>query len=116
MQAVSICAAMTLAMTLAIAAAPPGRAQPADAKAGETLAQERCAPCHGVAGGGGAESKRAQTLEEIAKGPKGGSNALRDFLHSTQANVSHPGAMPNLGLSERQTADLSAYLATLRKD
>ncbi len=113
MRHASICAAIALA---ALGVAGFGRADAADARAGRELAQSKCAPCHSIDGGGGAEAKRAPSLEEIARGPKGGGDPLRDFLRSTHTSVAHPGAMPNLSLSEEQMADLSAYLSALRKE
>ena len=41
-------------------------------------------------------------------------DALRALLHSTQSNVSHPNAMPNPELTERQIEEISAYLTSLR--
>jgi len=39
---------------------------------------------------------------------------LRDFLHATHSNMSHPGAMPNPELIEAQMEEISACLAALR--
>ncbi len=79
-----------------------------DARAGEALAIKACSQCHVV-------SKRVgPPFAEIANGPLASPNALRDFLRSTHADVSHPNAMPSPGLTERQIDDLAAYIASLR--
>ena len=50
------------------------------------------------------------------KSPKANSRpvTLLAFLRSTHSNVSHPGAMPNPGLTEQQIDQISAYLGSLR--
>ncbi len=98
-----------LAAGLMIAATGDATADEAgDVRAGEALAIKACSHCHVV-------SKRVgPPFAEIAKGPHATPSALRDFLHSTHADVSHPSAMPSPELTERQIDDLAAYIASLR--
>jgi len=78
-----------------------------DIRAGEELATKMCSPCHVIAG------RPAPPLAEIAKSEHAAPDALRALLHSTQSNVSHPNAMPNPELTERQIDEISAYLGSL---
>ena len=66
------------------------------------------ADCHAVAGPPG------PSFAEIAKGTHAAPDALRTLLTSTQSDVSHPYAMPNPELTERQIDEISAYLGSLR--
>ena len=77
-------------------------------RAGQDLATKLCSPCHGIA------ERPGPPLAEIAKGEHVAPDALRALLHSTQSNVSHPNAMPNPELTERQIEEISAYLGSLR--
>ncbi len=79
-----------------------------DARAGLELAKSVCSPCHVVSQAVG------PPFAEIAKGPRAAPEALRDFVHSTGSDVSHPSAMPNPSLTDRQIDEITAYLATLR--
>jgi hypothetical protein len=54
------------------------------------------------------------TFAEIANGGHAAPDTLLAFLRSTHSDVSHPGAMPNPGLTERQIDQISAYLGSLR--
>jgi len=79
-----------------------------DARAGQDLAVKVCSPCHVVS------QRIGPPFADIAKGPRATPEALRDFLHSTHADVSHPNAMPAPELTERQIDELAAYIASLR--
>ena len=94
-----------LAAGLLIAAT--GGATAGEVKAGQALANELCARCHVVS------EKAGPPFAEIAKGPHAAPGALRDFLRSAHADVSHPSAMPNPELTERQIDDLAAYIDSL---
>ena len=97
-----------LAASLLISATGGATADEAgDVKAGQALAIKVCSPCHVIS------ERVGPPFAQIAKGPRATPDALRDFLHSTQADVSHPNAMPNPGLTERQIDDLAAYIASL---
>jgi mono/diheme cytochrome c family protein len=65
-----------------------------EARAGQELAAKVCSPCHVVA------ETPGPPFAEIAKGERGAPEALRDFLHATHSNMSHPGAMPNPELTD----------------
>ncbi len=81
-----------------------------DVRAGQQLATSVCSPCHVVSRPVG------PPFAEIAKGAHATPNALREILRATQSNVSHPYAMPNVELTDRQIDEISAYLATLRTE
>jgi mono/diheme cytochrome c family protein len=103
----------TLTRTFAIAAAlGMGAAawadEASDIREGQDLAAKVCSPCHAVAAPPGL------SFAEIAKGTHAAPDALRALLTSTQSDVSHPYAMPNPELTERQIDEISAYLGSLR--
>jgi mono/diheme cytochrome c family protein len=77
-------------------------------KAGQELAEKICSPCHAVS------EKVGSPFPDIAKGDHATPTALRDFLRTTHANVSHPGAMPNPELTEQEIDELAAYIGSLR--
>jgi mono/diheme cytochrome c family protein len=79
-----------------------------EVKAGQELAEKICSRCHVVS------EKVGSPFPDIAKGDHATPAALRDFLHATHANVSHPGAMPNPELTEHEIDALAAYIASLR--
>jgi mono/diheme cytochrome c family protein len=79
-----------------------------EARAGQELAAKICSPCHVVG------ETPGPPFAEIAKGERAAPEALRDFLHATHSNMSHPGAMPNPELTDAQIEEIAAYLATLR--
>jgi hypothetical protein len=76
-----------------------------EARAGQDLAAKVCSPCHAVA-----ETPRPP-FAEIAKGERAAPEALRDFLHATHSNMSHPGAMPNPELTDSQIEEISPHCA-----
>ena len=77
-------------------------------RAGQELATKLCSQCHVVA------ERPGPSFAEIARGEHAAPDALLAFLRSTHSDVSHPGAMPNLELPEKQIDQISAYLASLR--
>lgn len=89
-----------------------------DIQVGKELAMKVCSPCHVIPSHPIQEQASRPSgppFEEIAKGSKATPEALRVFLFSTHRNVSHPGAMPNPGLTEEEVQLISAYLTSLRK-
>jgi hypothetical protein len=86
----------------------PRRREASEIKAGQELAEKICSRCHVVS------EKVGSPFPDIAKGDHTTPNALRDFLHTTHANVSHPGSMPNQELTEQQIDELATYIASLR--
>jgi mono/diheme cytochrome c family protein len=90
-----------------------------DIREGRELAEKACSPCHLISSMSPVQekgpSRPGPPFEEIAKGPKPTLDALRIFLLSTQSTVSHPGAMPNPGLTEEQIRLIASYLSSLRK-
>jgi len=99
-----------LAIAAALGMGAAARADEAsDIRAGEDLAAKVCSPCHVIA------ERPGPSFAEIAKGTHAAPDALRAFLNSTQSNVSHPSAMPNSRLTERQIDEISAYLGSLRR-
>jgi mono/diheme cytochrome c family protein len=81
--------------------------QASDIRAGQALAEKACSPCH-VLG-----ERPGPPFAEIARGGHATRDALRALLHSTQSNASHPNAMTNPELTERQIDEISAYIISL---
>ncbi len=79
-----------------------------DIRPGRELATKFCSQCHVVA------ERAGPSFAEIAKGEHAAPDALLALLRSTHTDVSHPGAMPNSELTEKEIDQISAYLATLR--
>ena len=101
----TILAALAAITTLAHSWADEG----SETRTGQELAAKLCSPCHAVS------PPIGPSFTDIAKGSKAEPEALRDFLNSTQSNVSHPSAMPRLDLTEREIDQISAYLQALRQ-
>jgi cytochrome c551/c552 len=78
-----------------------------EVKDGEALAQRLCAKRHVVS------QTVGPPFADIAKDPHASVGFLRDFLRSTHSDVSHPNAMPNPSLSQREIEALAAYIASL---
>lgn len=78
-----------------------------DAIAGRAIAERWCAGCH-LIDGAVETSDAAVPLAAIARRPRYDSNALAAFL-----TVPH-GGMPDLSLTQREIADLIAFIETLR--
>jgi len=98
----------TFAITAGLGMAAAWADEASDIRVGQDLAAKVCSPCHAVAGPPGL------SFAEIAKGTHAAPDALRALLTSTQSDVSHPYAMPNPELTERQIDEISAYLDSLR--
>ncbi|MDI4666057.1 cytochrome c [Xanthobacter autotrophicus] len=96
------------AMVAGMVAAPPVKA--ADAGAGRALAERWCATCHVVGNGPQSAASDAPTFAAIAARDGDISPAWLAF----RLLGPHP-QMPQVLLSRAQAADLSAYLATLKK-
>lgn len=89
-----------------------------DIRAGREFAVKTCSPYHIVPSQLIQEQPSrpsGPSFEEITKSAKAAPEALRVFLLSTHSSVSHPGAMPNLGLAEDQMRLISAYVSSFRK-
>jgi hypothetical protein len=71
--------------------------------AGYELASKVCSPCHVVA------PLPAPSFMDIAKSQYGSLAPLESLLRSTHSDVSHPGGMPNISLSENK---LGRFLPT----
>ena len=80
----------------------------ADPDKGETLAKRWCTGCHLVAADQPAATTEAPTFASIAKRPGFDPVKISAFLLDP-----HP-KMPNMELSRDETADIAAYIATLR--
>jgi mono/diheme cytochrome c family protein len=99
-----------LAIALAATAAANAQEAPGDLQAGQALAWHVCSPCHAVE-----PDPKAQRLldiapdfQAIADTPGMTATALNAFLHT-----SHP-KMPNFILSPEASADVIAYILSLR--
>jgi mono/diheme cytochrome c family protein len=111
---VLIVAGMTATLAFAALAKAQSRAE-SEIAAGRELAASACSPCHALAAPSPPQSSAAASFAEIAQGAKSSGAALHDFLRSTHNNVSHPGAMPNPQLTEKQIDAIAAYVASLRR-
>jgi mono/diheme cytochrome c family protein len=80
-----------------------------DIHAGRELALKVCSPCHLVA------PLPGPSFTDIAKGEYASATPLENFLRSTHSNVSHPGGMPRIDLSDEQIRAISAYIGSLRE-
>ena len=102
-----------LAQLIAAAVVGAGIAAPArcetagDAIAGRAIAERWCVGCH-LIDGAVETSDAAVPLAALARRPRYESNALAAFL-----TVPH-GGMPDLSLTQREIADLIAFVETLR--
>ena len=84
-------------------------AAPADPHHGEQLARHWCAACHIIADDQTHGTDNAPTFAAIAAMPGFSAGRLAHFLADP-----HP-KMPDMQLSRTETADLAAYIASLRK-
>jgi len=76
-----------------------------DAAEGRLLAERWCANCHRIAPGGpGPQDDAAPTFAAIAARPGRNAEAISTFLRAPH------GAMPDFGITLRQSQDLAAYL------
>ena len=95
----SVILVATIAATSALAADPDH---------GETLVKRWCAGCHLVAADQKAATTEAPPFASIAKRPNFDAAKIASVLLDP-----HP-KMPNMELSRDETADIAAYIATLR--
>jgi mono/diheme cytochrome c family protein len=97
------------ATLIVIALTTPATAQPqeGDAAAGRELASELCAGCH-IVGTERVGSDAAPPFPSIAQDPNITVTELHGWIGPT-----HP-MLPNLALTPEQTADINAYLDSLR--
>lgn len=100
----------TLILTLAMLAATPALAaepQP-DAELGRAIAERWCQSCHDISGT--TTSDYAPGFRSVAEDPTKSDARLRGWLKDP-----HP-PMPNLSLTNREIADLVAYIRSLADD
>lgn len=101
-------------------AVPAGTARIADADRGKTaIHQYACVTCHTIPGIVGSNAPVGPPLAGIGTRafiagvlPNTG-DAMIQFLRSPQS-IKPQGAMPNLGVTEQDAADIAAYLAMLK--
>ncbi|WP_433694498.1 c-type cytochrome [Herbaspirillum seropedicae] len=105
-----------LLLTACLAAPACPAAEPADAQQGRRLLATRgCAACHSIPGIAPGQTLVGPPLDQVAK-----ASYVAGILPNSQANLArwimhprhfHPqSAMPELGLSEQEAADMAAYL------
>lgn len=104
-----------VAAALAACASQPAASTPplpaGDAALGRVYAEQACAACHAVAPGEEfSPHPQAPAFAELANTPGMTHRALDVWLHSA-----HP-SMPHLIVEQERIEDLSAYLATLRRE
>ena len=99
----------TLAALLCIGLGATAQALPADPDHGAFLARHWCAACHIVADDQPRGSDNVPTFSAIANRPGFEPAALARFLRDP-----HP-KMPDMQISNAESADLAAYIASLRK-
>jgi mono/diheme cytochrome c family protein len=96
------------ATLIVLAAATPATAQQeGDAAAGRELASQLCTACH-IIGTERVGSDAAPPFAAIAKDPDITATELHGWI-----GPAHP-MLPNLALTPQQTADINAYLDSLR--
>ena len=98
-----------VATLIVLALTTPAAAQPqeGDAAAGRELASQLCAGCH-IVGTERAGSDAAPPFPSIARDPDITVSELHGWI-----GPAHP-MLPNLALTSEQTADINAYLDSLR--
>jgi mono/diheme cytochrome c family protein len=94
----------------AVASQPVAAQNSSDAQKGRVLAREVCAECHAV----GRQTLRSPNARSpsfvaIAATPGMTEAALNFILHTPHRN------MPNIVLNAQQTAEISAYILSLKK-
>jgi mono/diheme cytochrome c family protein len=80
----------------------------ADPDHGETLVKRWCVGCHLVAADQKTASTEAPPFASVARRPNFNTAKIASFLLDP-----HP-KMPNMELGRHETADIAAYIATLR--
>lgn len=99
---------LALALTV-VAISSPALALPPDPHAGETLARHWCASCHIVAEDQARGADNVPTFSAVANKPGFNAADLARFLRDP-----HP-KMPDMQLSTVESADIAAYIASLKK-
>ena len=99
---IPVLAAMALTLSLQSSIA-------ADVAQGRQLALRWCAACHAVGPDVSRATDTPPAFTSLAQRPDFDQNRLAFFLLNP-----HP-VMPNMSLSRSETADLAAYVASLRK-
>ena len=102
-----------LAVLAALCAAPAGThaQETGSVSQGLTVAEERCAGCHGVTRGAEySPNFAAPTFEQIAITPGMTATALSATLKTSHRT------MPNLMLSSDELANITAYILSLKSD
>ena len=87
----------------------PALAAPADPQNGEMLARHWCASCHIVSEDQARGADNVPTFAAIASKPGLDAAHIASFLRDP-----HP-KMPDMQLSKSESADLAAYIASLKK-
>jgi mono/diheme cytochrome c family protein len=103
-----IAGAMSAAL-LCAATSSAAFAGPADPEHGLMLARHWCAACHVVADDQARGTDNVPTFSAIAEKPGFDANAIALFLRDP-----HP-KMPDMQLSGVESADIAAYIASLKK-
>jgi len=98
---------LVMALSVMLLARPEAAFAAGNAQAGKALAAQWCQSCHIIGPGVGVASDGAPPFEEVAADPATNEDGLRAWLFDP-----HP-PMPNLGLSQRQIDDLTAYILSL---
>jgi mono/diheme cytochrome c family protein len=100
-----------LVVALSAAAAAPAFAQPAAVARGHRLAETMCASCHAIGPTGDSPNSAAPRFRELTTVEAGRSV---EEVFAKGILVLHPG-MPSWGLTDRDQADLLAYLRTIQR-
>jgi cytochrome c len=102
---------LTLIIALIGAAAEPAFAQPAAVARGRRLTETMCASCHAIGPRGDSPAAGAPRFRDLTSLEAGRSI---DEVFAKGVLVMHPG-MPSLGLTDRDQADILAYLRTIQR-
>jgi mono/diheme cytochrome c family protein len=100
-----------LLVVLMSAVALPALAQPAAVARGQRLAETACKQCHAVGRQGDSPNPAAPRFRDLTAQKPGRSI---DEILAGGLLVLHPG-MPSWGLTDRDQADLLAYMRTLQR-
>jgi mono/diheme cytochrome c family protein len=100
-----------LAIAVLSATALPALAQPAAVARGQRLAESVCAKCHAVGRQGDSPAQGAPPFRDLTT-PNNGRSI--DEIFAKGVLVLHPG-MPSMAISDRDQADLLAYLRSLQR-
>jgi len=102
---------LTLALILIGAAGKPAFAQPEAVARGRRLAETICSSCHAIGPRGDSPTVGAPRFRDLATFEPGKSI---DEVFAKGVLVMHPG-MPSWALTDRDQADLLAYLRTIQR-